>query len=162
MADDQALDTRLAQMRQRRVDALRTQARREAALDILDHDGAVSTDAVNTRVEATFTAPTDAALDDLMAQEATAAVAHAGEQVTAATKIVEGADANVERFQLLLAVAQEGAGNARAQLDALVAAHADAAALAAHTGGDAAAAPAPIDVTVSAAAASAAATANGV
>ena len=161
MADDQALDQRLAQMRGRRVEALRTQARREAALDILDTDGAVSTDAVDTRVAATFTAPSDAALDNLMAQEAAAQVVHTADQVEVATAIVDKADAVVENFRLLLAAAQEGASNARTQLDGLTAAHADAEALAAHTGGDASAAPAPTDVTVSADTASAAATANG-
>ena len=163
MADDQALDQRLAEMRSRRVEALRTQARREAALDILDTDGAVSSDAVDTRVAATFTAPSDAALDNLMAQEAAAQVVHTADQVEIAKAIVDKSDANVENFRLLLAAAQEGAANARAQLDGLTAAHGDAEVMAEHAGGkgDAAEAPSPTAVDAPADVASAAAVASG-
>ena len=158
MADDQALDQRLAQMRGRRVEALRTQARREAALDILDTDGAVSTDAVDTRVAATFTPPTDASLDNLMAQEAAASVDHEAGQVTAANEAVVRADERVENFRLVLASAEEAAANAREEVATVQGRYAAAVDRAEHAArlGDASAAPAPITVTAAADTASAA------
>lgn len=161
MADETALAQRLVGMRERRTAALYAQARREAALDILEADGAVTTDAVDIRVAATFTPVDSGALDNLMAQEAAAAVAHTAGQVDALQQGADRYDRAVDKARAALAAAEQAKINAVAQVEEARAQNEDAQALAALTTGDAAAAPPSTMFEVAPDPAAAAATANG-
>jgi hypothetical protein len=163
MAEDRAVRRRLNRMRDARVEALRTQARQQAALDILNEQGSVSVDEIDRRVEATFVEPTDDALRNLLAQKTRAGVEYerreieklraarerAEERVTKCEAMVEDARASVRRIDEQITAREEALQNAQ-----ILAAMAD-------PEGDADAAPRGRDVGARAEVASAQASARG-
>lgn len=151
MASDTTTRRRLHRMRDTRVEALRTQARRAAALDLLDEAGEVTSAAVDARMEATWAPPSDAALANLLAQKTAAGVEYETRELDAARDAAARAEDRVGKFRALLAAAEEGAENARQAVADSEARRSEALALAEMAGGigDASAAPAGEAVTVS-------------
>jgi hypothetical protein len=140
MADGNA-QSRLAAMRQTRVDGLQAQARRQAALDLLDESGQVTTESLDERMRAVWAPPDDAALDNLMAQKTQASVAHEERELRKAKDAQDRCARRTQKLRDRVQDAEEAEARAADVVAAAEQALADAVALAEATGGDPDAAP---------------------
>lgn len=74
MANDSTYKRRLTRMGKDRVEALRTQTRRQVSLDILDEQGEVTSAAVDARMSEVWTEPSEQSLANAVAAKTAAAV----------------------------------------------------------------------------------------
>jgi hypothetical protein len=163
MAEDRAVRRRLGKLRDRRVEALRAQARTQAMLDIIAEQGSVSVDEINTRVEATFVEPTDEQLRNLLAQKTRAGVDYEARELRKLREARERAESKIAKYEALLADARGAVTRIDEQIAAAEGDLESARALAAMADpeGDADAAPRGDDVAVDAEVATAPVTARG-
>jgi len=148
MADDKARK-RLAEMRKARVDGMRAQTRRQAALDLLDAEGEVTTATLDARMQTVWVPPDEATLDNLMAQKCQASVAHEERQLRHAQDAQARCADRTQKLRDRVQDAEEAEARAADEVAARQAALDLAIALADAADGDADAAPAGESVQVS-------------
>lgn len=115
MADRSKHVRRLRDMRRDRRDAMYAQARRDAALAVLDETGQVTTEDVDRRLESTWTEPDDASMDHLVARKAAASIDHYRVQIEGAEGAAASARERQAKFQRLAEAAAEGVERAEAE-----------------------------------------------
>lgn len=117
MAEAKTLRRRLTTMRTARRDAMYAQARRDAALALLEENGEVTSADVDRRLEATWSEPDDATLDNMVAAKARSAVQYQTEELHTARVVVSDTDVTRQKLVGLL----EAHDAARAEAEAEVA-----------------------------------------
>lgn len=107
MVEERTLHRRLTRLRESRLDALRAQARAQAAADILAEQGSVSVDEIDTRVTATFAEPSDQHLANLMARKTAAAVEFETRELERLREARDRAEERIAKVQAALAGAEQ-------------------------------------------------------
>lgn len=146
----------LAEMRERRIEAVRERTWRETAIALLNEHGRVDAAAVEAAVAEVVI--DEAALADQMAAKAAAAVVQERRMLESAREAVAGVEAKIAKYEAMVAEAKAALREAKAEVEAIEVRVADAEELAEYAAqlGDADAA--PPSVTTSAKAGSASAT----
>jgi len=153
MAND--TQSRLATMRQTRIEGLEAQTRRQAALELLDETGQVTTETLDERMRAVWSPPDEDTLDNLMAQKCQAGVRAEKDELAHAKAAQERCERRTQKLRDRVRDAEEAEQRAADEVAAVEQRLAEAQELAEATGGDPDAAPPGETVTVSPDAASA-------
>lgn len=120
----------LRDMADTRRAALHNQARRDAAMALIEQQGSATTAEIDARVADTLTLPSRTDLADAMARKAAAGAEHAAANAEAARAAVESARTKRDKLAALLDAADTEIGRAETEADEADARAAAAAALA--------------------------------
>lgn len=107
----------LAQMAQRRIDAMQHRLRRDIAVRLLEETGSVTAEQVAEVFAAEWVPPDPRQLADMVAAKAAAAVAYAREEAEQAQLVVARLEAKAAKFAALLASVEETIAEAHAYAD---------------------------------------------